>query len=188
MPKRTIPNLESLSEDNKHLYETLNSERDLPLILVSSSYLDVSLGAMLKEKLISSSTSDKILDVRGGAIGSFSARADMCYSLGMVPKTLYKDLIKILEIRNIVAHHHLELDFTNEEIKKLCCELSYVESIRNQEKKPPKADEWMVGARNQFVITVVFINQRLLAEGLQIKKVTPYNKRLWCQPPVKTDQ
>lgn len=174
MTKRTLIPVEHLSKGGQKLFDVMYSEGDLSTILVAASYLDATLGSILKRKLIKSSVSKKLLNIQGGAIGTFSTRADMCYILELINKPLYQDLITILKIRNEVAHHHLELDFKHKEVETLCNELSYVTTLKNGNSDEPLInEEWLDGARNQFTISVTLISQRLLLTGLGL---TPNEK------------
>jgi DNA-binding MltR family transcriptional regulator len=120
-----------LSEDTACFYEVLNDEPEFVQVIVGAAYIDACLGAMLQRFLLESSVSEKLLDARGGALGSLAARADMCYSLGLIKKELYADLTKIAEIRNTFAHHHLTLDFGDPQVAALCEQLGYIDSLRN---------------------------------------------------------
>ena len=171
MPARTILEIKNLSSDSAKLYEVLNSERDLSAILVAGSFIDACLGSILNIRLRKSSVTDKLLDTRGGAIGSFSARADLCYVLGLINKDMYKDLITISGIRNVVAHHHMEIDFNDPEIQKLCGKLNYVKTLKNgNENEPLIVGDWVDTPRNQFMLAVVMISNRLLLIGLGLKR------------------
>ena len=165
MPQKNLPLIEHLSGESQKLFDVLNDETDLAVILVTASYLDACLGSILKRKLIDSSISKQLLDPRSGALGSYSTRADVCYALGLIQKPLYTDLKKIAEIRNEIAHYYLTLNFQSESIQKLCGELLYVASLKNGNADKPLFEE-MVGPRNQFVLSAVMISQRLLLIGL----------------------
>lgn len=170
MPKRELLPIEQLSSESRKLYDLVNSETDLAVIVVSASFLDACLGSIINKKLIESSVSMKLLNPQGGAIGSYSARADFCYALGLIEKTLYQDLIKIAEIRNEIAHYHLALSFDSEPIQKMCGDLSYLRSLKNGNTETPLGVwELLVRARDQFVVTAVMISNRLLITGLGIK-------------------
>src|SRR5687768_16031576 len=106
MPRRPILPPEHLSEDTQQFFDVLNGSSDLVVVLVAASYIDASLAALLHKFLVESSVSSKLLDPRGGALGTFAAKLDAAYALGLIDKPLYKDLCKIAEIRNEVAHHH----------------------------------------------------------------------------------
>ena len=168
MPKRELPPIERLSKEAQELFDVLNKEQDLAMILVASSFLDACLGSILGRKLKRGSVSEKLLDVRG-ILGTYSSRADMCYALDLIPKPLYQDLITIAEIRNEIAHHHLALSFASQSIESKCAKLSYVASLKNENTDESLGMErWMTGPRNQFVMTTVMLSQRLLLIGLGI--------------------
>jgi DNA-binding MltR family transcriptional regulator len=170
MAKKLIPQIEKLSAESKELFGVLNEGEDLSVILVATSFLDLSLASILKRRLLDNSATVRLLDSRTGALGSFVMRADACYALGLLEKPIYKDLLKIAEIRNMIAHHHLALSFQAEDVAKLCKELGYVSSIKNASNGEPLLSvRFMDTPRNQFVLTVVMISQRLLLIGLGIK-------------------
>ena len=171
MARQQIPQIEQLSAESKELFEVLNKADDISAILVATSFLDLSLASILKRKLLDNSATDRLLDTRAGALGSFVARANACYALGLLGKPIYRDLLKIAEIRNMIAHHHLSLSFKAEGIAKLCGELSYVSSLRDGSSGEPLLSvKWMNTPRNQFVLTAVMISQRLLLIGLSVKR------------------
>ncbi|MCG8343664.1 MAG: MltR family transcriptional regulator [Chlorobiales bacterium] len=166
MHKRQLPPIERLSKETQHLFNVLNEEKDLSVILVASSFLDACLGSILKRKLKRSSISEKLLD----SSGVLSARADLSYTLNLISKPLYQDLIKIAEIRNEIAHHHLALSFETESIMSKCSQLSYVSSLKNGNTGDSlDMEQWMIEPRNQFVMTTVMISQRLLLIGLGVR-------------------
>jgi DNA-binding MltR family transcriptional regulator len=163
--------LTNFPRSHKVLLDVLNNENDLSVILVGTSFLDASLSSILERKFICSKVASKVLDSRKGALGSFAARADICYLLGVIGKALYGDLLKIGEIRNEIAHHHLSLSFNKEILKKKCNELSYVQSLKQGNSNELLGlSQYMVSARNQFVLSVVMISQRLLLIGLELKR------------------
>jgi DNA-binding MltR family transcriptional regulator len=171
MAKQLIPQIEQLSAESQEFFRVLNKADDLAVILVATSFLDLSLASILKRKLLDNSATDRLLDARAGALGSFVVRADACYALGLLGKPIYRDLLKIAEIRNMIAHHHLALSFKAEGIAKLCGELSYVSSLKNGSSgEPLLSAKWMNTPRNQFVLTAVMISQRLLLIGLGVKR------------------
>src|SRR3989338_1829311 len=98
MPKRIILPVENLSEDTSKFFDVLNESNDLAVVLVAASYIDASLAALLYRFFIESSVSDKLLDVQGGALGSFTSRCDAASALALITKPMSQDLIKIAEI------------------------------------------------------------------------------------------
>ena len=173
MAKRRIIRIEDLSEDGQKLFDVLNEGADLAVVLIATSYLDASLGSILHRFFLESEVSDQILAVRGGALGTFAVRADLCYVLGIISRQFYQDLRLIGSIRNEFAHHHLALTFDTPSVRELCNQFVYIESLRDSRtKKPILPEELLVGARNRFVLTVTIISQRLLLTGLGIKRRT----------------
>lgn len=149
--------LEGLSKDDQRFYDVLIKESEFVQIVVAAAYLDACLGAMLKQFLADSSLTSELLDARPGPLGTFATRSKLCYCLGLTGKAIYQDLQTILEIRNTIAHHHLALDFSHAEVEHLCRKLTMANAIRDPSGMSP---------RNQFVITVVLLAQRLLVDGL----------------------
>jgi hypothetical protein len=60
-----------------------------------------------------------------GPLGSFSARIELCYALGLSPKQVRRDLILIRKIRNDFAHQAKTLTFDDPGIADRCAELFY---------------------------------------------------------------
>jgi DNA-binding MltR family transcriptional regulator len=175
MSKRTLLPAEALSADTQKLFDVLNNEPDFSVIVVSCAYVDACLGSILAKYLLESSISSKLLDVRSGALGSFAARSDVCYSLGLISKNIYQDLLVLGELRNQVAHHHHMLDFSATEIAEACRSLKYAETLERWDMnngelmfRPGQLAE----PRVRFVMTVVLLAQRLLLIALGTKRVT----------------
>lgn len=174
MTRRSLVPVEGLSKDGQSVYEVLNGEPDLSAVLIASSYIDACLGALLEGFFLKSSVATKLLNVKGGSLGSFSSRSDACYCLGLINKQLYQDILVIAEIRNQFAHHHLALSFAVPEAAEQCEKLSYVAGLRNGNSDEPLLDsKHMRAPRNKFVLSVVLISQRLLIKGLEVKHVQP---------------
>jgi hypothetical protein len=83
-----IPEVESLSEESKQLYDVLNNESDLGCVLIVASYIDHALASLLKRHFIESRAVDKLLESPRGSISSFASRCDLAYCLGLIPSGL----------------------------------------------------------------------------------------------------
>lgn len=168
MAKRNLISPEKLSAETQGLLSVLNDGGDTAVILVAASFIDACLGSILERKLIKGKTSDKLLDPRGGILGSYSSRADMCYVLGFISKPIFQDIQMIGEVRNLLAHSHMALSFDSSEINKLTDKLSYLNSMKNGgSDEPLMRPEIYSGSRNRFVITSVLISQWLIIKGLE---------------------
>lgn len=167
--RRTPLPPETLSADTKHLYELLSEGADASVIIVAVSYVDACLASLLAKHLLESSVTDKLLNSQSGAIGSFGVRSDLAYSLGLIDKLMYQDLLVLAKLRNITAHHHFELSFASAEIARDCAELKYVATcfaVANAG-GPSMGDEWIAGPRDRFVLTATMIVDRLLLTALK---------------------
>lgn len=143
--------LEQLSSDTRQLYDVLNEESDLACITIAGSFLEAALTGLLRSILKKGSISDRLLDHRGGALGTYAARSDLVYGLGQITKSTYQDLCKLGELRNRVAHSHLRLDFYDMELQRLCDELQqwmFISTDTEQaEEPPPTAEQRRITAR-----------------------------------------
>lgn len=172
MTKRTLVPVERLSDETQSFYDVLNNESDLPAVLITASYIDACLGAILKKFFLDNSTSANLLNPKVGSLGTFGSRSDACYCLGLIDKRIYQDLLVIAEIRNLFAHHHLALSFAVPEVAQQCERLSYVAQQRNGNTDVPLLDaKHLRTPRDRFVISAVIISQRLLLTGLGISRV-----------------
>ncbi|WP_394885975.1 MltR family transcriptional regulator (plasmid) [Mesorhizobium sp. AaZ16] len=152
---------EQLSEETQQLYDVLNNEKDLAVILIAASFLDVCLRSLLEKKLLEGSVSDRMLSHKG-VLGSMSARADLCYALGLLPKRAYQDLGAIAEIRNIVAHHHLTQSFKTGDIAAKCATLDAISlGGTKPDQMPP---------RMRFTLAVTLLANSLLVTALHLQR------------------
>ena len=84
-----IRSLVALSDDSRRIMTVVNDEPDLPAALITTSYLDACLRALLSSYFLQSSVVDRLLDSIRGPLGSLGNRADVAYTLGLIPKPLY---------------------------------------------------------------------------------------------------
>lgn len=167
-----IPKLEDLSQESQALYEVLNDESDLACVLIATSYLDQTLASLLERYFVEGNTSQRLLDPRGGVLGTFASRADLSYCLGLIPKGLYQNLRIVGEIRNRFAHNYLLLDFNDQDIIDQVGKLSFprVKEIVSADDKSPF--ERITHPRDRFNIVTAMMVSRLLLTGLSIERRT----------------
>ena len=169
-PKHPIK-IEELTEDIQKVYDVLNHESDLACVLIGTSYLAELLGSAIMTALRKSNVTKNILKPDRGAIGGFKSRTDFAYCLELINKSDYKDLSIIAEIRNTLAHKHLSIDFTNNEIKEACnnlqaCNLRLDLKGINDDPDIENIPEQVIGCedtRFRFTVSVVMISQRIFA-------------------------
>ncbi|ERS01254.1 hypothetical protein Q673_18665 [Marinobacter sp. EN3] len=86
-------------------YDLISKESDRGAVIVAASILDESLGEILKAFLLSPSTrKDDLLDGAYAPLGSFSAKIELCFRLGIIRQPIRQQLMLFKSIRNDVAH------------------------------------------------------------------------------------
>ena len=171
--KRWKPiNIEELSDDTKKVFDVLNGESDLACVLIGTSYLSELLANIIEVSFIETSISGKLLDPQGGAIGQFAIRADLAYCLGLINKNVYQDLRVVAAIRNMFAHKHLALDFSDKIVKNNCGKLKAWRILQHGEEELTELsqEQMRILARNQFNLSVILIGQRIHVNVLSKKK------------------
>lgn len=165
--------IENLSKEAQKLYDVINKENDLACVLIGASYLEKVLATILERYFIDTKVSAKLLDSLNGALGTFSSRADICYCLGLIPKGFYKNMCTIGEIRNLFAHNHLLLGFSNNEISRLVDSLVFpraegiiVENGKSRESKEPFS-QFKKNSREKFNVILTLMISHVISIGYQ---------------------
>lgn len=158
-----IPNLHELATDVQKLFDVINEAPFEIAVIVSGSYLDQIMGAILKKHFRDSSVTKKMLNSNRGILGSYAARSDLLYVLELTDKSTYTDLLTIGELRNLIAHHHLDIGTIHDQIKEKCNNLKHVESLGDTFK------ELMENASSagRFAQTVAMLTSQLIVNHLQ---------------------
>lgn len=94
----------------------LEKETDRGCALMAASFLEHELKDLLDSKLIGSSNHKKVLFDFSGPLGSFSSRAKLCYSLGLLPLRALQDIDTIRGIRNKFGHNFEDINFETPEV------------------------------------------------------------------------
>ena len=173
MPKRTILKFEHLRDDVRELFQLLERETDMGVVLIGAAFLDTTIGTLLSQFFIQSNTAKDLLEK--GILGDFAVRARLAYVLGLISKDAFRDIVSIAEIRNTFAHHHLALSFNSEDVSTICRKLQY----GSETLKVFDIHEDLILPRTRFTLSVVSLSQRLLLDCLQTKR------RVKLDPPLK---
>ncbi|MCG8060787.1 MAG: MltR family transcriptional regulator [Candidatus Thiodiazotropha endolucinida] len=75
---------------------------------------------LLKSHLIECTQSKELLNGGNAPLGSFSARTNMAYCLGLITELEYKEIGYIRKIRNEFAHKVHGLSFKDQKVNDLC--------------------------------------------------------------------
>ncbi|MGH9872298.1 MAG: hypothetical protein ACRD9S_07510 [Pyrinomonadaceae bacterium] len=177
MKRKSIPDVEHLSAESAHLYKVLNEESDLACVLIATSYLDYALASLLKRHLIESEIVNKLLESPRGAISTFATRCDVAYSLGLIPKSLYRNLETIGKIRNAFAHSYLSIALDSGDTAKLVSSLippTVHQTLTvvgdHSTHSGPHPMPLTGSTRDRFNMLVVVMVNSLLLTGLQTKR------------------
>ena len=157
--------LDKLFFDREKLIEVLNNESDIGCVLVALSFLDKCLMILLKNTFIKNSNTVNDFFKLDGLLNNYSSKAKLCYSLSLIDKKKYRDLIKIAEIRNLSAHSHILLDFNDSTIQDYCNELKSWEDSSNIEYLKLFSEDLNTLARLKFIDTAINIINEILADG-----------------------
>ena len=121
------PELASLqrAELALRLYQDLSKETDRACALMAAEYCSAKLGDVLSAAFIDDKkVVEKILGADPYApLGTFSARIDLAYLMGLVSRSARRELHLIRKIRNRFAHEYTPLTLNDPEIANWCREL-----------------------------------------------------------------
>jgi DNA-binding MltR family transcriptional regulator len=175
MVKGKISPIEELCEESQALFEVMYEEPDMACVLIATSYLEQTLASLLERFFIRSDTAKKLLDSRGGALGNFQSRSDVSYCLGLIPKSLYRNLCVVGEIRNKFAHSYLSLNLDDPEIVPMIESLTFpifkeVVTAEGREYNQDFLTSRVTAPREKFKLIVVMMVNRLLLTGLSVKR------------------
>jgi hypothetical protein len=122
--KSPTPNLPSHQWQMDFLHEQFEKESDRAAVILVMAMIDQALKSLIKGKLVPlPNTTDSLFDDINSAFGSFSAKIDMSYRLGLISAKLCRDLHIFRKIRNAFAHDIFDCDFENNSVKSRINEL-----------------------------------------------------------------
>lgn len=101
---------------------------DRSIVIVGIAFIEDIMLYCLENFFPSNSSTVKRLLSHRGPIGTFSAKTDLLYSIGLISKVIKQDLDKLGQIRNEFAHK-TTVSFDDEFISKLCFELKWHETV-----------------------------------------------------------
>jgi DNA-binding MltR family transcriptional regulator len=143
-----------LSEQSKALYQELKKESDRGAALIGAAFLDDALETLLRNSFVEKlQVAERLLIDPRGALGTFSARTDLAYCLGLIGPKMYHDLNTLRVIRNSFGHTHRSMSLEDPGIKDQLATLKYLAWL------PSRGG---LQGRDRFVLTVVILTTDLL--------------------------
>lgn len=107
-------------------------DTDQGCILLAAAYLDVGLQELLKGHFVQDRKLAEELLGNSRPIGSFSARIDLTFLLGLIGRRVHRDLHLVRKIRNICAHSLQPVEFSNREIDQRCNQFYHCVYLRGE--------------------------------------------------------
>jgi len=104
--------------------DSLNKEADRGMIIVAASWVDKDLENAISSLLIPSSKKDDELFLDTGLLGTFSAKIDMAFRLGLIKESSKNTLHLLRKMRNECAHNIESSSFDTPSIESRTIELA----------------------------------------------------------------
>lgn len=93
-----------LQEDFEEFIAEFGSESDRAAVILGAAKIDQLLGNLLERYLLPSPVSEDALFLNNGPLGTFSAKVDLTYRLGLIDAQFSKSIHLVRRIRNSFAH------------------------------------------------------------------------------------
>jgi mannitol operon repressor len=116
VPSREVVDLSSFLKE-------FQGETDRGAALVGAAVLDEKLRETLQSFMISTKAAEKLLSGGTAPLGTFSARLDASYALGLINDFEHSECHLIRKVRNEFAHRIHGTTFNDEKISKVCDKL-----------------------------------------------------------------
>lgn len=154
-------------------FTELQCETDRGLPLVSAALIDEKLIETLQSFFCMGYAAERLLLEPNAPLGTFAARAEVCFALGLIDEHEYREVTLIRKIRNLFAHSRHGLSFTDQKVTGLCTSLTSA--------MPPGKEYSHAGARFRFINATVSIIIRLYYrnEWVGLERRTP---KSWVKP------
>jgi hypothetical protein len=118
------------NQDEKDAHAEIDTSTDRAAAIVSAAFLDDRLAAALKARLHhNKNITDKMFDP-SGPLGSFSAKIDLAFLIGMFTKDSIDDLHIIRNVRNEFAHKLKTKTFNSQRIRDLIKNIGVIKKQR----------------------------------------------------------
>lgn len=108
----------------------LKKETDRGMAILGAAMLDEKLKTILTNFLIKGKQAERLLNGPNAPIGTFSAKLDMAFAVGLISEDEYQDAEIIRKIRNDFAHKFdLKFSFGNESVAARCKNFSIAKGV-----------------------------------------------------------
>jgi DNA-binding MltR family transcriptional regulator len=131
------------------LFREFEKESDRAAVILTASIADELLHGLVAARLVPvSSSNDDLFDGANAPLGTFSARIEIAYRLGLISGKFARDLHLIRRIRNDFAHNIQGCSFDDAKVKSRVVELNNSHGIITNS---PKQFKKPLSVRDQFL-------------------------------------
>lgn len=174
--------IHELSKESQRLYDVLNGESDMSMVIVATSFLDSAIHALLVQFLNRPGTECARNELFNSALGGLRTRATLAFCLGLLSKKTFEDVRTIAGIRNQFAHLHQHVGFDAPEIRERCRKLKWWEVMsfgEDSAEAPKLSDEQLVMiARNQFKLSALMAFNRIVLDAMSVEVDPTYRPQI----------
>lgn len=161
-------------------WKSESDENDRSLAISGAAIIDQQLKDLLHIYFIESPKDTNSLLSPTGALGALGVRNQLSYVLGLIDEPTYKDIKLIQKIRNIFAHAHFKIDFSDPKINSLASNLEIPQWVGEPEDEKPNSPRGMYFSGVRGILWHLATEQlRLQKEGRRIspKAIYPLGER-----------
>lgn len=133
----------------------------MPCAVIAAAYLEHALAAMLRAFLINGGTFDSLTKGNNAALGTFAARTQLLYCLGLISDVCRGNLLLIGDIRNDFAHGIDGITFSSvsEKCMKLVLpaypKIHFTQAPEKAEQYTPR-DRFVCTCANTYVVLMIY--------------------------------
>ncbi|MDM8173466.1 hypothetical protein QT327_03680 [Olivibacter sp. 47] len=144
----------------------LKQESDRGAAIFAATFFEYKLKEILRELLNDAPSTKNLLEDANGGLNTFSAKINICLSLGYITRNEYNALNHLKKIRNQFAHNFdFQFSFSDAKITALC------KSLKN-EFKELKEEEFET-AREIFIGSIIFFHRQLIDRQYELFTFAP---------------
>ena len=111
---------EQLDNDYNAVQSAMRDESPLKCALVGAAFVEKRLGNLLRAAFVDDASVLERLFGPRGVVETSGAQNDIAMALGLISESIHWNIVRIQKIRNRFAHTHLEMDFSDDEIRSHC--------------------------------------------------------------------
>jgi DNA-binding MltR family transcriptional regulator len=161
------PPVNGLCEEVGEFIQELQAENDRGAAIIATAFLDDSLESILRAHFVDEPriAEDVLGDNR--PLGTFSARIDLAFLIGIIGPKMRRQLHTMRKIRNEFAHRRRGINFSASEFR------PFFQSLREDQAIASVANDFCVNDRGVFLLAISQLANQLLLRGLSSTHVPP---------------